>query len=157
LTILQGQWSRPSGQKISVARVLAHVIRRIRRHWPMVRGDSHYCAPEVLDLLRHLRCDYILGLSINPALDALATPWREQCDRRREAGRSKKVRRMHRLTYRSRTWSQDEKVIARVEATEMGSDARFIVTNLTGRAKLLYDKVYCARGRMENLIKDVKL
>jgi hypothetical protein len=48
-------------------------------------------------------------------------------------------------------------VIARVEATEMGSDARFIVTNLTGRAKVLYEKVYCARGRMENLIKDMKL
>jgi hypothetical protein len=41
-------------------------------------------------------------------------------------------------------------VIARVEATEMGTDARFIVTNLTGRGKVLYEKVYCARGRMEN-------
>lgn len=150
---------RPSGEEI--ARVLRHVIRRIRRHWPdvriLVRGDSHYCAPEVLDLLRHLRCDYILGLSINPALNALATPWREQCARRREAGRFKKVRRMHQLIYRSRTWSQEEKVIARVEATEMGSDARFVVTSLTGRGKVLYEKVYSARGRMENLIKDMKL
>jgi hypothetical protein len=48
-------------------------------------------------------------------------------------------------------------VIARVEATEMGSDARFVVTNLAGRAKVLYEKVYCARGRMENMIKDMKL
>ena len=38
-----------------------------------------------------------------------------------------------------------------------GSDTRFIVTNLPGRAKVLYEKVYCARGRMENLIKDMKL
>ena len=37
------------------------------------------------------------------------------------------------------------------------SDARFVVTNLAGRAKILYEKVYCARGRMENLIKDMKL
>ena len=150
---------RPSGEEI--ARVLAHVIRRMRRHWPkvriLVRGDSHYCAPEVLDLLRRLRCDYILGLSINPALDAIAAPWREQCERRREAGRSKKLRRMHQLMYQARTWTCDEKVIARVEATEMGSDARFVVTSLTGRAKVLYEKVYCARGRMENLIKDMKL
>jgi len=39
----------------------------------------------------------------------------------------------------------------------MGSDARFVVTNLSGRGKVLYEKVYCARGRMENLIKDMKL
>jgi hypothetical protein len=149
---------RPSGEEI--ARVLWHVIRRIRRHWPnvriLVRGDSHYCAPEVLNLLRRLRCDYILGLSINPTLDAAAAPWREQCERRRKAGRSK-VRRMHQFAYRARRWAREEKVIARVEATEMGSDARFVVTSLTGRAKVLYEKVYCARGRMENLIKDLKL
>ena len=42
-------------------------------------------------------------------------------------------------------------------ATELGTDARFIVTNLTGRGKHLYEKVYCARGCMENLIKDMKL
>ncbi|HEU0017829.1 MAG TPA: IS1380 family transposase [Methyloceanibacter sp.] len=149
---------RPSGEE--VARVLWHVIHRIRRRWSnvgiLVRGDGHYCAPAVLDLLRRLRCDYILGLSINPTLDALATPWREQCEMRRKAGRSK-VRRFHQLTYQARRWTREEKVIARVEATEMGSDARFIVTNLTGRAKVLYEKVYCARGRMENLIKDMKL
>jgi len=48
-------------------------------------------------------------------------------------------------------------VIARVEATGLGTDARFIVTNLDGRAKHLYEKVYCQRGTAENLIKDMKL
>ena len=48
-------------------------------------------------------------------------------------------------------------MIARVEATALGSDVRFIVTNLPGRAKHLYEKVYCARGHMENLIKEHKL
>ena len=48
-------------------------------------------------------------------------------------------------------------MIARVEATDQGRDARFIVTNLPGRAKVFYEKVYCARGQMENLIKDMKL
>lgn len=149
---------RPSGEEI--ARVLWHVIRRIRRHWPnvsiLVRGDAHYCAPQVLDLLRRLHCDYILGLAINPKLDAFAKPWREQCEARRATGRSK-VRRIHQFTYQAGSWASEEKVIARIEATEMGSDARFVVTNLTGRGKILYEKVYCARGRMENLIKDMKL
>ena len=130
---------RPSGAEI--ARVLWHVIHRIRRHWPnvriLIRGDSHYCAPEVLDLLRRLDCDYILGVSINPKLDAMARPWREQCAWRWWPGRP--VRRFHQLTYKAGSWSRPEKVIARVEATENGSDARFVVTNLPGRAKLLYE------------------
>jgi hypothetical protein len=148
---------RPSGKEI--ARVLWHVIHRIRRHWRnvriLIRGDGHYCAPEVLDLLHRLRCDYILGLPINVKLDALAKPWREQCENRRKPTRPK-VRRFHQLPYKAGSWSREEKVIARVEATPQGSDARFVVTNLPGRAKVLYEKIYCARGCMENLIKDMK-
>src|SRR3954452_18571965 len=60
-------------------------------------------------------------------------------------------------SYAAASWSKPRKVVARVEASEQGSDIRFIVTNLPGRAKVLYEKVYCARGRMENLIKDMKL
>lgn len=149
---------RPSGEEI--ARVLAHVIFSIRRRWPkvsiLVRGDGHYCAPEVLDLLREKRCDYMLGLSRNKTLDALAEPWREQCRWRWKPGIGR-VRRFHQLQYAAESWTREEKVIARVEATELGTDARFIVTSLTGRGKHLYEKVYCARGRMENMIKDMKL
>jgi Transposase DDE domain group 1 len=149
---------RPSGEEI--ARVLAHVIHRIRRRWPqvgiLVRGDGHYCAPEVLDLLRKLRCDYILGLPRNKTLDALAEPWRERCRWRWKPSLGR-VRRFHQFKYAAGSWSRAEKVIARVEATAVGTDARFVVTTLSGRAKTLYDKVYCARGRMENLIKDMKL
>lgn len=59
-----------------------------------------------------------------------------------------KVRRFHQLRYAADGWSRERKVIARVD---------FIVTNLPGRGKVLYEKVYCARGNMENLIKDWKL
>jgi hypothetical protein len=96
---------RPSGEEI--ARVLAHVIHRIRRRWPQVailmRGDGHYCAPEVLDLLRQKRCDYILGLSRNKTLDALAEPWREQCRWRWKPGIGK-VRRFHQVQYAAESW-----------------------------------------------------
>lgn len=148
---------RPSGEEI--ARVLGAVIRRIRRHWPkvaiLVRGDGHYCAPEVLDLLRKSRCDYILGLSRNKTLDALAAPWREQCQWRWKPSLTR-VRRFHQFRYAADSWSQKETVIARVEATALGTDARFIVTNLGGRGKHLYEQVYCQRGTAENLIKDMK-
>ena len=149
---------RPSGEEI--ARVLRHVIHRIRRHWPkvriLIRGDGHYCAPEVLNLLRRLHCDYILGLPINSILKAKSEPWKAPCANRRKLSRPK-VRRFHQFDYAAGSWTQKEKVIARVEATELGTDVRFIVTNLQGRGKHLYEHVYCARGCMENLIKDMKL
>ena len=149
---------RPAGEEI--ARVLWHVIHRLRKHWPkvriLIRGDGHYCAPEVLDLLRRLQCDYILGLPTNATLARMAQPWLEQCQWRWKPAHTK-VRRFHQFLYAAGSWSHNEKVIARVEATALGTDVRFVVTNLAGRAKILYEKVYCARGRMENLIKDMKL
>jgi hypothetical protein len=110
----------------------------------------------VLDLLRRLRCDYILGVAINSRLSAVAEPWQERCENKLKPSRPK-VRRFHQLTYAADSWSRPEKVIARVEATRLGKDTRFIVTNLPGRGKILYEKVCCARGTMENLIKDMKL
>lgn len=67
------------------------------------------------------------------------------------------MRRFHQFRYAADSWSKKRLCLARVEATGLGTDARFIVTNLTGRAKHLYEKVYCARGCAENLIKDFKL
>jgi Transposase DDE domain group 1 len=148
---------RPSGAE--AARVLRHVVRRIRKHWPnvaiLIRGDSHYSSPQTLDFLEGAGCDYILGLAINARLKEIAAPWLVQCDVRR-APSQRKVRRFHQFQYAARSWSRSHKVIARIEATELGTDARFVVTNLQGRAKTLYEKVYCQRGTAENLIKDMK-
>jgi hypothetical protein len=150
---------RPSGAE--AARILKHVIRRIRHHWPRVeiavRGDSHYGTPEVMDLLERLGCGYSLGLAGNARLIALGRPWCEDAAVRRARSRNDKVRRFFQTGYRAESWSRERKVIARVEATARGTDVRFVVTNLPGRAKLLYEKVYCARGRMENMIKEHKL
>ena len=148
---------RPSGEEVT--KVLRHVIRRIRRQWPnvaiLVRGDSHYCSEPALALLEAMRCDYIIGFAINSKLLEIAAPWREQCDLRRSRMKPV-VRRFHQLAYRAREWSRSRKLVARVEATALGTDVRFIVTSLEGRGKTLYEKVFCARGNAENLIKDMK-
>jgi hypothetical protein len=148
---------RPSGDE--VAKVLRHVIRRIRRRWPsvaiLVRGDSHYCSEPALAALEAMRCDYIIGFAINAKLLEISGPWRDQCDWRRSRFRPT-VRRFHRLPYRAREWSRSRRLVARVEATALGTDARFVVTSLEGRGKTLYEKVFCARGNAENLIKDMK-
>ncbi len=150
---------RPSGEE--AARILDHVIRRIRRHWPRVeiavRGDGHYATPEVMDLLEDQGCGYIFGLAGNARLSKIGQPWCEDAAVRRVRSHKDKVRRFFRTGYRAGSWSRMRTVIARVEATSKGCDIRFIVTNLSGRSKLLYEKVYCARGRMENMIKEMKL
>jgi Transposase DDE domain group 1 len=112
---------RPSGEE--VAKVLRHVIARIRRHWPhveiLVRGDSHYCSEPALALLEAMRCDYIIGFAINSKLLEIAAPWRAQCDMRRSK-RQPTVRRFHQLPYRARGWSRSRKLVARVEAAPHG-------------------------------------
>src|SRR2546430_11203174 len=79
------------------------------------------------------------------------SPQAERCQKRKRCGASS------RPAMPQPAGASPRKVVARVEASEQGSDIRFIVTNLPGRAKVLYEKVYCARRRMENLIKDMKL
>ena len=150
---------RPSGKE--AARILKHVIRRIRRNWPrveiMVRGDGHYGTPEVMELLEDQGCGYIFGLPGNARLSKIGQPWCEDVALRRALSDKDTLRRFFQVSYRAKSWSRERKVVARVEATSKGCDIRFVVTNLPGRAKVLYEKVYCARGRMENMIKDHKL
>ena len=150
---------RPSG--VEAARVLRHVIRRIRANWPrvaiIVRGDGHYGTPEVMDLLERQNCSYILGLPGNTRLKEIAHPWCEDAATRRALTGRDRVRRFFQTSYAAGSWARERRVIARIEVTAMGADARFVVTNLPGRAKPLYEKVYCARGAMENLIKEHKL
>jgi len=150
---------RPSGEE--AAQILRHVIRRIQHNWPRivitVRGDGHYGTPEVMDLLEQHGCLYIFGLPGNKRLKRLSHLWNEDVAMRRILSGNIKVRRFFQTRYGAKSWSKQRKIIARVEATKQGCDTRFIVTNLAGRAKHLYEKVYCARGRMENLIKEHKL
>ena len=155
---------RPSGKE--AARVLKHVIRRIRRNWPrvdiMVRGDGHYGTPEVMKLLERQGCGYIFGLPGNARLKEIGQPWCEDVAVRRVQRDKDKLRRFFQVGYQAKSWSRERKVIARVEATTRGADIRFVVTNLSTRgqsskAKVLYEKVYCARGNMENMIKEHKL
>jgi hypothetical protein len=72
-------------------------------------------------------------------------------------GEADKARRYGEVRYAATSWKVERRVIARVEAGPQGADSRFIVTNLAGLPKALYEKVYCARGQAKNLIKAHKL
>ena len=73
--------------------------------------------------------------------------------RRLARGGDTKVRRYAALRYAATSWRAERRVVTRIEASDQGTDSRFVVTNLAGKPKALYERVYCARGRMENLIK----
>lgn len=147
----------PGGAEVKT--ILKHVIGHIRKHWPRVaitvRGDSHYGRPEAMDWCEEHGISYVFGLAINPALAALAAPLAEDTAVRRARApwASRKVRRYTEMSYAARRWRKRRRVVARVEASAQGSDSRFVVTNLTDEPKRLYERAYCARGQMENLIK----
>jgi hypothetical protein len=146
----------PSGREVLA--ILRHLIRRIRKTWPrveiLVRGDSHYARPEALDWLEDNGFFYACGLSGNDALHTVVAPLAEDAAVRRAlAGATGKVRRYATLAYAAKSWRGMRRIVARVEASEHGSDVRFVVTNLAMKPKRLYERVYCQRGQMENLIK----
>jgi Transposase DDE domain group 1 len=149
----------PDGAEVAL--VLRHVIRRIRARWPkvdiLVRGDSHYGRPEAMAWCERNRVGYVFGLAGNKVLLARAAGLAEVTALERVEGAAEKVRRYGEFAYAARTWGAERRVIARIEASDRGSDSRFVVTNLRGTPRWLYEVVYCARGRAENLVKAHKL
>jgi hypothetical protein len=150
----------PDGTEVCL--VLRHVVRAIRARWPrvdiLIRGDSHYGRPEGMAWCERNRVGYIFGLAGNKVVLRRVTVEAEQVGLERlDAPAGSKVRRYAEFMYAARTWNTERRVIARVEASGQGVDSRFIVTNLAGLAKSLYEKIYCARGQAENLIKAHKL
>jgi hypothetical protein len=149
----------PDGAEVTL--LLRHVIRRIRARWPkvdiLVRGDSHYGRPEAMTWCERNRVGYVFGLAGNKALLARVAGLAEEVGTRRVEGEALKVRRFGELAYAAKTWHVERRVVARVEASDRGTDSRFIVTNLAGTPRWLYEVVYCARGMAENLVKAHKL
>jgi hypothetical protein len=145
----------PDGAEVAL--VLRHVIRRIRARWPkvdiLVRGDSHYGRPEAMSWCERNRVAYLFGLAGNKVLLRRVAALAEEAAVSRIEGGADKVRRFGELAYAAKTWDAKRRVIARVEASDKGTDSRFVVTNLAGTPRWLYEAVYCARGQAENLVK----
>jgi DDE family transposase len=149
----------PDGSEVEL--VLRHVIRRIRARWPkvdiLVRGDSHYGRPEAMAWCERNRVGYLFGLAGNKVLLRRVAALAEAAALERVEAGAAKVRRFGELAYAAETWHTERRVIARVEASDKGADSRFVVTNLAGTPRWLYEAVYCARGQAENLVKAHKV
>jgi hypothetical protein len=146
----------------NVASLLKKIVRHLRKQWPgtmiIIRGDSHFASKDFMHW-----CDsqplagYITGLSGNKKLHQLAAVTIASAEREfKQYG--KPVKRYHSFMYQAGSWDTPQKVVVKVEVSPMGTNIRYIVTNLAHiKSKELYEKGYCARGAMELRIKEHKL
>ena len=145
---------RPSGREARA--FLRRLVRAVRGYWPrveiLIRADSHYCAPEVLDFCRAEGLDFMLGVAPTTTLRRhVETLERSTVAQRSGTG---KLRRYKEFLDGAASWSRVERIIARVEVGPDGTDTRFVVTNLSnGAARRLYERTYCKRGQAENHVK----
>jgi hypothetical protein len=148
---------RPTGAEARA--FLRRLVAEIRSHWPrveiLIRADSHYCAPEVLEFCRAARIDFVLGVATTTTLRRhVETLEASTASRHASASGDEKLRRYKEFHDGAASWSRVERIIARVEAGPQGTDTRFVVTNLTGgSARAIYENIYCRRGQAENHIK----
>ena len=153
---------RPSnidGAKHSWA-ILSLLVKRLRQVWPKVRiifrGDGGFCRWKMLRWCDRHEVGYIVGLAKNKRLNRLTASLQDEaaaCF----AATGHKVRWFSDIQYGARSWDRARRVIAKIEYSQHGVNPRYVVTNLEGDAKHLYDKIYCARGDMENRIKESQL
>lgn len=140
--------------------ITALLVKRLRQAWPtvkiIVRGDGGFCRWRMLRWCDQHDVHYIVGLAKNDRLLALAQPLLEQAATQHEKTQQKQ-RVFGVIEYAAHTWDRARRVIVKAEHTDQGRNPRFVVTNLTGDAQALYDEVYCARGEMENRIKEQQL
>ena len=140
--------------------ILKLLVARLRQAWPKVRivlrADSGFCRWRLMSWCERAGLGYILGLARNPRLVALAEPEMVAAEAA-YAGSGLKQRCFAELRYAAKTWNRDRRVIARLEHGPKGANPRFVVTNLDGEGQRLYERLYCARGEMENRIKEQQL
>ena len=147
--------SKIDGAKHSWA-VLALLVKRLRRAWPKVqivfRGDSGFCRWWMQWWCERNNVGYIVGIARNKWLNVLSQPLRNQALRAYEDSGDKQ-RLFDEFFYAAGTWEKRRRVIIKAEHIARGSNPRYIVTNMAGSPRHLYDAVYCLRGEMENRIK----
>ena len=149
-----------AGAVAEVARIVALIRRRWRRTRILLRGDSGFAREELMTWCEANRVDFVFGLAGNARLNKAVIP--ELITASIESLRTGKPARCFKdFSYATQgSWSRQRRVIGKAEVTAGEANPRFIVTSLgmaETQARYLYEKVYCARGEMENRIKECQL
>jgi len=143
-------------------REIHRIIGQIRRRWPqvriIVRGDSGFCRDELMRWCEQEKGDYVFGFARNPRLRGLVAEALGQAARQFEQTQ-KPARVFVEFAYQTTTgsWERARRVVAKAEHIDGKENPRYVVTSLTAAqwtAQALYGELYCARGDMENRIKE---
>ena len=162
--------TRPTGAENAM--ILVRLLSYLRRHWPqthlLVRGDSHFATPEVIDVIANRRLtDFVFGLAGNAVLLRHAAPVLQEVRRLHQQRTATALAYGQRLpvssrlyeefSYAAASWSHPWRVVLKAEVMAAGDNPRFVVTSLAAPPpQMLYEDLYCARGNCENAIKAVK-
>jgi len=157
---------RPSNIDASAGSVkeLDRIVSAIRRRWPQVeiviRGDSGFCRESIMNWCETNGVDFVLGLAKNERLIAEITA--ELADAKAQYEQTAQSARVFKdFRYQTReSWTRSRRVIGKAEHLTKGANPRFVVTSLSTDAfgaRSLYEDEYCARGEMENRIKEQQL
>ena len=137
------------------------ITRQIRQRWPrtriLLRADSGFCRNDLMEWCENNRVDYVFGLARNARLVGMISAELAQAEQASlMSGRAERV--FKDFTWSTlNSWSAERRVIAKAEWTRGEAKPRFVVTSLKPResaARALYEDIYCARGEMENRIKE---
>jgi hypothetical protein len=140
------------------------IVAQIRSKWPEVeiilRGDGGFCRDPLMSWCEDNKVGYIFGLAKNQRLvKRIGKELHEAKVQFEQSGKAARV--FGEFAYRTRkSWKQERRVIAKAEHLDKGANPRFVVTSLAAEqmeARCLYEDLYCARGEMENRIKEQQL
>ncbi len=140
------------------------IVAQIRQRWPrtriLLRADSGFCRDALMAWCEANKVDYLFGLARNTRLVAeIEHELAEAKDDSKRTGKA--ARRFKDFAWRTLdSWSRSRRVVAKAEVTQGDTNPRFVVTSLSraeAEARHLYEKIYCARGEMENRIKECQM
>ena len=143
---------------------LDRIVSHIRQQWPdvkiVIRGDSGFCRESIMAWCEANNVGYLFGLAKNKRLQRIIGAELQQASELFAAtGSASRV--FKDFMYRTqKSWSRERRVVGKAEHLAKGSNPRFVVTNISVEefaAQALYEKEYCARGEMENRIKEQQL
>ena len=165
---------------IDIVKILQRVVARLRAAWPqvdiLVRADSHFSVPEVHEFCCLHDVKFLLGQSPNSTLKTLVAPTLSQAQALFDAAVHKQhmqasadaveeaqlppvppIRLFTEFTYKAGSWAQPLRIVAKAEVSCLGTNIRFVTTNLeSSQPSFLYQKAYAGRGATENYIKNHK-
>jgi len=147
-------------KSLNVFGILRRVVSYLHEQWPKtkieLRGDSHFCSHEFMDWAHNRSyISYTTGLSGNKVLLKKVDKHRKRAENDYKKD-GKPIRRFYKFNYKAESWKYEQRVVAKIEVTSMGTNIRFVVTrNRNNSPETIYRR-YCGRGQMELWIKDLK-